>query len=83
MENGIPKLMKEAESIRRMRKLNEIRNEIFRINSSVKNRVKKEKEESNTKYTRNVSSFVGLLQQSENRHLLFLSKTVHYFEKQM
>ena len=46
--------------------------------------VKKEKEESHTKYKKkNVSSFVGLLQQSKNRHLLFFLKTVDYFEKQM
>ena len=35
------------------------------------------------KYTKNVSSFVGLLQQSKIRHLLFFLKTVNYFKKQM
>ena len=45
--------------------------------------VKKENEESHIKYTKNVSSFVGLLQQSKIRHLLFFMKTVQFFEKQM
>ena len=51
------------------------------FNATIKNMIKKEKEESHNSYTKNVSSFVGLLQQSENRHLLLLLENGALFRK--